>query len=151
MALSLPLLAWVAAFLLELGVERTQVRSVRCTLCALLPATTPATPNLWSPTPHFLLGKETSAPPRKQLCGSAHTPEGNSGGRLEHFEESQKEEAECRVGGKIRGRLWGLGGTGEGRPGRRALTVSGRCQAPLGFGGRGMVPAGPTRTPGPSR
>ena len=39
----------------------------------------------------------------------------------------------------------------KGSQGRRALTVSGRCQAPLGFWGSGMVPAGPSRTPGPSR
>lgn len=45
---------------------------------------------------------------------------------------------------------------GPGRYRRRAAREAssycgGRCQAPLGFGGRGMVPAGPTRTPGPSR
>lgn len=35
--------------------------------------------------------------------------------------------------------------------GRRALTVHGCCQAPLGFWGSGIVPAGPVRTLGPSR
>lgn len=127
--------------MLELGVERTQVRSVRCTLCTLLPATTPATPNLWSPTPHFLLGKEMSAPPRKQLWGSAITPEGNSGGRLEHFEESQKEEAECRVGGKIRGRLWGLGGTGEGRPREASSYCQWALSGPPGIRGQRNGPS----------
>lgn len=35
--------------------------------------------------------------------------------------------------------------------GRRALTVRGCCQAPPGFWGSGIVPAGPVRTLGPSR
>lgn len=68
---------------------------------------------------------------------------------LEHLRGARRSRPNAELG-KFRGRLWGLGDAGEGWLRRQALTVGGCCQAPLGSWGSAMVPAGPTRTPGPS-
>jgi len=72
------------------------------------------TPNLCSLTPQFLLGEE-----RVQFSSIAEAvampsrQEGIQGKCWSTFEGSQKEQAKCRVGGKVLGGDSGLGDAGE--------------------------------------
>lgn len=70
------------------GEDTGKVSIRRHNFTPLLSATTSTTPNLYSLTPQFLLGKKSSAPLHKQLCDNTITPKGNLGaelGMLEHF------------------------------------------------------------------